>query len=588
MSLNLLSQIDSPKDLKQLKTNQLDLLCKEIRQVITEQVATQGGHLGASLGAVELAVAIHFCFDAPIDDVVWDVGHQAYAHKILTGRRASFKSIRQYKGLSGFPSHKESIYDPFSVGHSSTSISAILGIAKGKQLQQNHSFNIAVIGDGALTGGMAFEALNQISSLNSNTLIILNDNQMSIDPNVGALNQSFNDPQQAKSFFEALQIPYFGPIDGHQMDTLIEALDNYRTQKGPLLLHVKTHKGKGYQPAEEGDRTTWHAPGLFNYNTGKIEQKVSSSPKFQEVFGDSILALANQDEKVVAVSPAMISGASLNEMQQKFPDRVFDVGIAEQHAVTFAAGLAKSGLKVFCHLYATFSQRAMDQIIHDVALQELPMIIPMDRSGLVGADGATHHGLFDYAQLKSVPNTIISSAWNAQELKNLIFTAYQKQHKGPFIIRYPRGNVENPALLNNHENNILAIGQHELIQNGSSLLIISHGPLIQKIKHVLEEIPQDKKSQVTLINLRYLKPLDTNMLSKAIAAHQKLWVMEELYLNGSVFESIAAQVHIPDSIEVHTQHLSEQFIGHGPVESLLAEDHLDSPQIKSYLLRLLS
>ncbi|MGY8950562.1 MAG: 1-deoxy-D-xylulose-5-phosphate synthase, partial [Flavobacteriales bacterium] len=480
----LLSKINSPSDLRKLSKTDLPQVSEDLRQFIVDVVSEKGGHFGASLGVVELTVALHFTFNTPYDQLVWDVGHQAYGHKILTGRRENFHTNRIYKGISGFPKRSESVYDTFGVGHSSTSISAALGMSLASELKgDKNKQHIAVIGDGSMTAGLAFEGLNHAGSEDTNLLIILNDNCMSIDPAVGALKEYLTDIATSKTYnrvknkvwkilgkiskfgpnaqkiaqkvegaikssllgesnyFESLNFRYFGPIDGHDVKHLAEVMEDLKHIPGPKILHCITQKGKGFKPAEDGDTTKWHAPGLFNKETGEIisPKKKKTPPKYQDVFGDTIIELAKENTSIVGVTPAMLSGSSLTKMLSVMPDRVFDVGIAEQHAVTFSAGLATQGMIPFCNIYSTFMQRSYDQLIHDVALQNLDVVFCLDRGGFVGADGATHHGVFDIAFLRCIPNMTVSAPMNEQELRNLMYTA-QLPNKGPFSIRYPRGN----------------------------------------------------------------------------------------------------------------------------------------------------
>src|SRR6478735_2497968 len=473
----ILAQINSPADLKKLDQAQLVQLCDELRHFIIDNVSVHGGHFGASLGVVELTVALHYVFNAPYDQLIWDVGHQAYGHKILTGRRDNFHTNRLYKGISGFPKRKESEYDAFGVGHSSTSVSAALGMAMASQYKgEEDRQHIAIIGDGALTGGMAFEGLNHAGVSDSNLIIILNDNCMAIDPNVGALKDYLTDITTSKTYnrlkddvwnllgklshfgknaqeivskvesgikatllsqsnlFEALNLRYFGPVDGHDVNHLVSVFNDLKTIKGPKILHCVTVKGKGYGPSEKGNATTWHAPGTFDKITGEIHKKVvdkPQAPKYQDVFGHTLVELAKQNDKIIGITPAMPSGSSMNIMMKEMPDRAFDVGIAEQHAVTFSAGLATQGLIPFCNIYSSFMQRAYDQVIHDVALQKLHVVFCLDRGGLVGEDGATHQGEFDLAYLRIIPNMIVSAPMNEEELRNLMYTAQLEKTKGP-------------------------------------------------------------------------------------------------------------------------------------------------------------
>ncbi|MFN9501881.1 MAG: 1-deoxy-D-xylulose-5-phosphate synthase, partial [Chryseotalea sp.] len=481
----LLAKINNPDDLKKLNQDELVLLCQELRQFIVDNVSVYGGHFGASLGVVELTVALHYVFNTPYDQLVWDVGHQAYGHKILTGRKDVFHTNRIYKGISGFPKRKESVYDTFGVGHSSTSISAALGMAIASKYQGlEDKQHVAIIGDGAMTGGMAFEAMNHAGVSDSNILIILNDNCMSIDPNVGALKDYLTDITTSKVYnklkdevwnvlgkfsslgknaqelvsklengikstllsqsnlFESLNLRYFGPVDGHDVDHLVSVLKDLKNIKGPKILHCVTVKGKGYGPAEKGNATTWHAPGTFDKITGEIHKKVYEKPqppKYQDVFGHTLVELAKADEKIMGITPAMPSGSSMNIMMKEMPTRAFDVGIAEQHAVTFSAGLATQGLIPFCNIYSSFMQRAYDQVIHDVCIQNLPVNFCLDRAGFAGADGPTHHGAYDIAYMRCIPNMVIASPMNEDELRNMMFTAAQPRKDLAFTIRYPRG-----------------------------------------------------------------------------------------------------------------------------------------------------
>ncbi|MEY3675711.1 MAG: hypothetical protein RJB67_201, partial [Bacteroidota bacterium] len=479
----LLGNINNPDDLKKIPKDQLHQVCNELRQYIIDIVSVHGGHFAASLGVVELSVALHYIYNTPYDQLVWDVGHQAYGHKILTGRRDQFVTNRKYKGLSGFPKRSESEYDTFGVGHSSTSISAALGMAMAAKYKGENRKSIAVIGDGSLTAGMAFEAMNHAGVADSDVLIILNDNCMSIDPNVGALKEYLTDiatsptynkvrdeiwnllgkmpvgkstsrslaskleasvkgmVSKSSNLFEALQLRYFGPIDGHNITNLVDTLKDLRDIPGPKLLHVITTKGKGYELAEK-DQTKWHAPGLFDKVTGEIFKKkieTPQPPKYQDVFGHTLVELAEANPLIMGVTPAMPSGSSLKFMMDKMPDRAFDVGICEQHAVTLSAGLATQGMRVFCNIYSSFMQRAFDQVVHDVAIQKLPVVLCLDRAGLVGEDGPTHHGCYDISYLRCIPNLIVSAPMNEQELRNLMYTAQLDSTGLPFVIRYPRG-----------------------------------------------------------------------------------------------------------------------------------------------------
>lgn len=551
----LLSTIEYPSDLRKLKKDQLQQVCDELRQFIIDSVSVNGGHFGASLGVVELSVALHYVYHTPQDQLIWDVGHQAYGHKILTGRRKNFHTNRKYKGISGFPKMSESEYDSFGVGHSSTSISAALGMAIAAKLtgkiNQKH---VAIIGDGAMTAGLPFEALQHAGTCKEDILIILNDNNMSIDPNVGALKEYLTDITTSNTYnkvredvwkmigklpggrfhqkmaskieagvkgvvsrtsnlFEGLGLRYFGQVDGHNVLKLVETLKDLQKIKGPKLLHINTIKGKGYQLAEL-DQTLWHAPGLFDKTTGKINKVVYDSPqppKYQDVFGKTIIELANMNQKVMGVTPAMPSGCSLKYMMAEMPDRAFDVGICEQHAVTLSAGLATQGMKVFCNIYSSFMQRAYDQVIHDVAIQKLPVIFCLDRAGLVGDDGPTHHGAYDIAYMRCIPNLVIAAPMNEKQLRDLMYTAQSDENKMPFVIRYPRGEGVMPVWQTPFEN--LTIGKGEQIQAGENIAILSVGHPGNFVVNACKNLSK-AGIQVSHYNMLFIKPLDFELLHK--------------------------------------------------------------------------
>ncbi len=606
----LLSQIESPKDLKKLDQAQLVRLCEELRQFIVDNVSVYGGHFGASLGVVELTVALHYVFNAPHDQLVWDVGHQAYGHKILTGRRDSFHTNRTYGGISGFPKRNESEYDTFGVGHSSTSVSAALGMAvaskyKGDQNKQH----IAVIGDGALTGGIAFEGLNHAGVSDSNILIILNDNCMSIDPNVGALkdyltdittSQTYNklkdevwnllgklshfgkNAQEIVSkiengikstvlsqsnFFESLNLRYFGPVDGHDVDHLVAVLNDLKQIKGPKILHCVTVKGKGFAPAENGNKTTWHAPGTFDKITGEIHKKTYEKPqppKYQDVFGHTLVELAKVNDKIMGITPAMPSGSSMNIMMNEMPDRAFDVGIAEQHAVTFSAGLATQGLIPFCNIYSSFMQRAYDQVVHDVCIQNLPVNFCLDRAGFAGADGPTHHGAYDIAYFRCLPNMIVSAPMNESELRNLMYTASIPRKEQAFSIRYPRGQGVMTAWRTPMEQ--IKIGTGRIIRDGEDLAILTIGHIGNYAVTVCEQL-SSQGIEVAHYDLRFVKPLDEQMLHGIFGKFKKVITLEDGSIQGgfgsAILEFMAdhnyyAQVRrlgIPDKIVEHGEQL---------------------------------
>src|SRR6478735_7781829 len=567
----ILAQINSPADLKKLDQAQLVQLCDELRHFIIDNVSVYGGHFGASLGVVELTVALHYVFNTPSDQIIWDVGHQAYGHKILTGRRDNFHTNRLYKGISGFPKRKESEYDTFGVGHSSTSVSAALGMAvasKYKGLEDKQ--HVAIIGDGALTAGMAFEGLNHAGVSDTNLLIILNDNCMAIDPNVGALKDYLTDITTSKTYnklkddvwnmlgklshfgknaqeivskvengikatllsqsnlFESLNLRYFGPVDGHDVDHLVAVLNDLKNIKGPKILHCVTVKGKGYGPAEKGNATTWHSPGLFDKITGEIYKKVYSKPqppKYQDVFGHTLVELAKENDKIVGITPAMPSGSSMNIMMKEMPDRAFDVGIAEQHAVTFSAGLATQGLIPFCNIYSSFMQRAYDQVIHDVALQNLHVIFCMDRAGIAGADGQTHHGMIDIPFMRCVPNMVVSSPMNEAELRNLMYTATLEKNAGPFSIRYPRGNGVMPEWrLPLRE---IEIGTGRKLRDGEELAIVSFGPVGNFAATAANQLESEDGIRIGHYDLRFVKPLDEVMLHEVFTRYKKIVTIED-------------------------------------------------------------
>jgi 1-deoxy-D-xylulose-5-phosphate synthase len=623
----LLYKIDSPSDLRKLNVHELTKVCQELRGFLIDEVSEHPGHFGASLGVIELTVALHYVLNTPYDQLIWDVGHQAYGHKILTGRRDLFHTNRQYKGISGFPSPKESEYDSFGVGHSSTSISAALGMAVASKLTGENRKVVAVIGDGALTGGMAFEALNNASVTNPDILIILNDNHISIDPNVGGINQylvristspAYNRLKNSiwdflghfrwfgrktrkavqkiehstKSFFlkesnlfEALNIRYFGPIDGHNVELLVKLLSQLKKIPGPKLLHVITTKGKGYMPAEN-NQTLFHAPGKFDKLTGKqvITTNGDEPPLYQNVFGETILELARLNQSIVGITPAMLSGCSLNIMQKEMPERVFDVGIAEQHAVTFAAGMAKSGLTPFCNIYSSFTQRAYDQIIHDVAIQNLGVILCLDRGGIVGADGATHQGIFDLAFLRCIPNLIISSPINEQELRNLMYTAQLKNH-GPFIIRYPRGR----GVLKKWRTEFceIEIGKGQILKEGTDLCILTLGhPGNFAAKAI--ELLSDKVS-IAHYNMRFLKPIDEELLHKACSSFKTIITIEDGVIKGGLGSAVtefANQNHYV--VKIIPLGVSDTFIDQGKPEELYSECGFDTKGIIDTINNLLT
>jgi len=603
----LLAQIDSPADLKKFDKEQLITICDELRQFIIDNVSVYGGHFGASLGVVELTVALHYVMNTPHDQLVWDVGHQAYGHKILTGRRDIFHTNRLYKGMSGFPKRKESEFDTFGVGHSSTSISAALGMAaaskyKGDKLRQH----IAVIGDGSMTGGMAFEAMNHAGVSDTNMIIILNDNCMSIDPNVGALKDYLTDITTSHTYnkakddiwkllgkfskfgtsaqdviskvegaiksallkqsnlFESLNLRYFGPVDGHDVDHLVEILNDLKSIPGPKILHCVTVKGKGYALAEK-DQTKWHAPGKFDKITGEIAKKIydtPQAPKYQDVFGHTLVELAEMDDTIMGVTPAMPSGSSMNIMMEAMPDRAYDVGIAEQHAVTFSAGLATQGLRPFCNIYSTFMQRAYDQVVHDVCLQELPVVFCLDRAGFAGADGPTHHGAYDIAFFRCVPNLVVSAPMNEEELRNLMYSA--TKYNGPYSIRYPRGQGTMPNWrLPMRE---IPVGQGRIVKEGENVAILTIGHIGNYAVEACEMLEKDGLSPAHY-DMRFVKPLDGALLHEVFSKFNKVVTVEDGCLMGGFGSAVlewmvdhgyGAQVKrlgIPDEVIEHGEQI---------------------------------
>lgn len=625
----LLSKINCPADLRKLKKNQLPELSEQLRQFIIDIVSEKGGHLGASLGVVELSIALHYIFNTPEDQLVWDVGHQAYGHKILTGRKDIFHTNRIYKGISGFPKRSESEYDTFGTGHSSTSISAALGMAlASKQKGEDKKQHIAVIGDGSMTAGIAFEALNHAGAEHSNLLVILNDNCMSIDPAVGALKEYLTDistsptynraknkiwrilgkiskfgPNAQKiaqkvegavkttllgesNYFESLNFRYFGPIDGHDVKHLTSVLKDLKDIPGPKILHCLTKKGKGYNPAEEGCATQWHAPGLFQKETGKIiKQKIKKDApiKYQDVFGKSIIELAKENDKIVGVTPAMLSGSSLNLMMKQMPERTFDVGIAEQHAVTFSAGLATQGLIPFCNIYSSFMQRAYDQLIHDVALQNLNVVFCLDRGGLVGADGATHHGAYDIAYLRCIPNMVVAAPMNEQELRNMMYTA-QLPNKGPFSIRYPRGN----GVMENWQTPFkeLEIGKGQMVNEGTEIAILSIGHAGNFAINAGEDFKKMGLS-IAHYDMRFVKPLDEGLLHTIFQKFDKVITVEDACLQGG-FGSTVLEFMADNNYKAEIVRLGipDEFINHGTQEELRNECGYDKQAIVSAVEKL--
>lgn len=607
----LLSKINTPSDVKKLSQAELVQLCEELRHFIIDNVSVYGGHFGASLGVVELTVALHYVLNTPDDMLVWDVGHQAYGHKILTGRKNNFHTNRRYKGISGFPKRKESEYDAFGVGHSSTSISAALGMAVASAYKGEHERqHVAVIGDGAMTAGMAFEAMNHAGVTNSNLLIILNDNCMAIDPNVGALKDYLTDITTSRTYnklkddvwkvlgkiskfgpsaqsivanieksiksaflkhsnlFESLNIRYFGPVDGHDVDHLVHILEDLKKIPGPKILHCVTVKGKGYKPAEEGNPTFWHSPGVkFDKITGELTKKEFSSPqppKYQDVFGNTIVELAKQNEKIMGITPAMPTGSSLNIMMKEMPDRAFDVGIAEQHAVTFSAGLAVQGLIPFCNIYSSFMQRAYDQVVHDVCLQNLHVIFCLDRAGMAGADGPTHHGAYDIAYMRCIPNMIVAAPMNEVELRNLMYTATLTP--APFTIRYPRGQGVMVDWQQPLEK--LEIGTGRKVSDGRDIAILTFGHIGNYVDEIQESLIENGIS-VAHYDLRFAKPLDGALLHEVFSKFDKVITVEDGCLQGGVGSAVLEFMADNEySAKVKRLGIPDKIIEHGDQKEL--------------------
>ena len=623
---HLLESIDSPDDLRRLPQEALPEVCAELRQYIIDVLSENPGHLGASLGTVELTVALHYVFRTHYDRIVWDVGHQAYGHKILTGRREAFHTLRKMGGISGFPNPKESEYDAFIAGHASNSISAAMGISVASALKKEDDRHvIAVIGDGAMTGGLAYEGLNNASANPNNLLIILNDNNMAIDHNVGGLSQylvdittsqaynkmrydvyrglrkmklidenrrenilRFNNSLKAlltqqHNLFEGFSIRYFGPIDGHDVGYLIKVLNDIKDLKGPKLLHIKTKKGKGFKPAEES-ATEWHAPGRFNKETGErlVEHNLNAPQLYQDVFGHTLVELAEKDPRIVGVTPAMPTGCSMTFLMKAFPERAFDVGIAEGHAVTFSAGLAKEGMIPFCNIYSSFMQRGYDMVIHDVALQNLHVIMCLDRAGLVGEDGATHHGVFDFAYMRPIPNLTIASPLNECDLRNLMYTAYVAQD-GPFVIRYPRGKGEKTDWRTPLE--VLPIGKGRKLREGKDLAILSIGPIGNEVAKAIDRAEAEGRS-VAHYDMIYLKPLDEALLHEIGQAYSRIITVENGVVRGgfgsAVLEFMADNGYTP---RVERIGVPDRFIEQGSIPELYKLCGMDAESIYRCIMK---
>ena len=583
MNKSLLHTINSPEDLRQLKVEQLTFLAKELRDFIINIVATKEGHLGASLGVVELTIALHYVYNTPEDLLLWDVGHQAYGHKILTGRRDVFNTNRQLGGISGFPKRSESPYDTFGVGHSSTSISAALGMAIASKLKGENRHHIAVIGDASIASGMAFEGLNHAGVNDSNLLVILNDNAIGIDPSVGALKQYLTNvkkgTQKRNNIIKALNFDYSGPIDGHDINKIISELERLKKIEGPKLLHIITTKGKGLKQAEK-DQVKYHSPGKFDAKTGDLlpKSKTKEPPKYQDVFGQTIVELAKQNKKIVGITPAMPTGSSLKYMMEAFPERAFDVGIAEQHAVTLAAGMAAQRLTPFCNIYSTFLQRAYDQIIHDVALQKLPVIFCLDRAGLVGEDGATHHGVFDLSYLRCIPNLIIFAPRNEMELRNIMYTS-QLGLDVPIAIRYPRG--KGVTLDWKQPFNKIEIGKGIQLKKGQRIAVLTIGTISKNVEEAISDL------KISHYDMRFVKPLDQKLLKDIFNNYDTIVTVEDNSIRGGFGSAIlefASENNYSNPIK--TLGIPDKFIEHGSVDELQKSIHLDAKNLRDILVKL--
>ena len=626
----LLQTINFPNDLKKLSREKLHQVCDELRQYIIDVVSVHGGHFGASLGVVELTVALHYIYNTPYDQLVWDVGHQAYGHKILTGRRDSFPTNRKYKGLSGFPKRSESEYDTFGVGHSSTSISAALGMAMAAKYKgEKDRKAVAIIGDGAMTAGLAFEGLNHAGVADADLLIVLNDNCMSIDPNVGALKEYLTDittsptynkfrdevwnilgklpvgkkfsrdmaskleagmkgmVSKSSNLFEAFNLRYFGPIDGHNITKLVDTLKDLRNIPGPKLLHIVTVKGKGYDLAEK-DQTKWHAPGLFDKVTGEIHKKkfdLPQPPKYQDVFGYTIIELAEKNEKIFGITPAMPSGSSLKYMMEKMPNRAFDVGIAEQHAVTLSAGMATQGMKVFCNIYSSFMQRAYDQVVHDAAIQKLPVIFCLDRAGVVGDDGPTHHGCYDIAYMRCIPNMIVSAPMNESELRNLMYTAQLESTNLPFVIRYPRGEGVMPEWKT--EMKEIKIGTGRKLKDGNDIAILSLGHPGNFAAAAIRDLKSDGLNPAHY-DMRFAKPLDEEMLHEVFSKFEKVITVEDGTVVGGFGSAVLEFMNEHNyKAEIKILGIPDRLVEHGTPKELHHECGYDAPAIKEAVLEMM-
>ena len=618
----LLERVNSPKDIKKFSMDELRGLCAEVRRYMIECCSVNPGHLGSSLGAVELIVGLHYVYDTPEDKIVFDVGHQAYAHKIITGRREAFRKNRMKDGISGFPKRSESVYDAFGAGHSSTSISAALGFAEAAKLQGLPHKAVALIGDGSLTGGLAFEGLNNAGAAKSDILVILNDNNISIDRNIGALHEylldittdpRYNDAKKrvwdrlgegrfrkclqrfvvnTKSslvrhsggdLFEAMGFRYFGPVDGNDIEQVVKILTKLKNIGGPILLHTLTPKGKGYAPAE-ANQTVWHAPGIFDPETGERIGSTGGASRYQDVFGDVLVELAKMNPKVVGVTPAMASGCGMNRLAKEMPERFYDVGIEEEHAVTFSAGLAAGGLKPFCNIYSSFSQRAYDQIMHDVALQELPVVLCLDRAGIVGEDGPTHHGCYDMAIYRTVPGSVIAAPKDEIELKDMMYTAMKAQ-TGPYIIRYPRGNGEGRDW-QSHEFTEMATGKGELLLDGEGTAVIAAGPSANRAVEAALMLKEETGANPAIYNIRYIKPIDFEMLDDICARFSEIITVEDGSKIGGLYGAVSEYVseHYP-GVKISPIAISDNYLSQGTQEELKEECGLTTGALKRFFAK---
>ena len=608
MTYKLLDKVESPRDIKGFSMDELRELCAEIRHYMIECCSVNPGHLGSSLGAVELMVGLHYVYDAPQDKLVFDVGHQAYAHKIVTGRREAFKKNRMKGGISGFPKRSESEYDAFGAGHSSTSVSAALGFAEAARQQGLPHKAVALIGDGSLTGGLALEGLNNAGASKADMLVILNDNNISIDKNIGGLheyllkiatNPGYNRAKKrvwdrlgdgwfrnflqrfvgsAKSYlvrnsggdlFQAMGFRYFGPVDGNDIEQVVETLRKLKALGGPLLLHVVTKKGKGYAPAE-ADQTTWHAPGIFDPETGMRQKSDKGQSRYQDVFGEVLLELARSNDKVVGITPAMASGCGMNILAKEMPERFYDVGIEEEHAVTFAAGLAAGGMKPFCNIYSSFSQRAFDQIFHDVALQGLPVVLCLDRGGLVGEDGATHHGCYDMAIYRTLPGTVVAAPKDESELKDMMYTA-SLAASGPFIIRYPRGYGEGTDW-KEKAFEVMELGKGELLMKGTDVAVIAAGPSANRAMEAARKIKEETGWNPSIYNIRYIKPIDTGLLEEVAASYGKVVTVEDGCILGGLHGAVAEFMGGRENpLQVKAVGIPDRYVNQGTQEELREE-----------------